>query len=82
MAEKLLRLQIKRDPRFLYFVRAGDVWRVRRRGDPSAAGDKASRVAPGPPSKSSKFIYFLDGDGDLARVRRRGENDATTCADR
>ena len=63
---KVLRLGLEREPGFMYFVRNRAVWRVRK------------GVGPTPPEKvadvdlyeDAGYIYFLDGDGDISRVRR------------
>ncbi len=48
MAEKVAKLGVKREPGFLYFLKASDVWKapMKRAGGPSAAG-KAEKVASG-----------------------------------
>jgi len=71
MAQKLVRLGIVRDPTYLYFVRRGDVWRIARQ--PKSGNSERSlpeKVAEGGARMDSAYIYFLDREGDLARVKR------------
>jgi hypothetical protein len=70
MPEKIARLGIERDIDLLYFIKSGDVWGARRRrpGDrPQAAFLVA---AAGIEMDYDRFLYYLDGDGDIARQER------------
>jgi len=71
MAEKVVKLGVKREPGFLYFLRGTDVWKtpMKRAGGPPAAG-KATKVAGGDFSRVEGYLYFLDNHGDIARAKR------------
>ncbi len=71
MAEKVAKTGISRDNDFMYFIKKGDVWRVPRKkpGQPKGKAEKVS--AAGIEMDYGKFIYFLDGDGDIARQARQ-----------
>lgn len=71
MAEKVARTSIQRDNDFMYFIKKGDVWRVPRK-KPNQPKGKAEKVsAAGIDMDYGKYIYFLDGDGDIARQARQ-----------
>jgi hypothetical protein len=71
MAEKVAKTGIQRDNEFMYYIKKGDVWRVPRKkpGQPKGKAEKVS--AAGVDMDYGKFIYFLDGDGDIARQARQ-----------
>jgi hypothetical protein len=71
MAEKVAKTGIKRDNEFMYYIKKGDVWRVPRKkpGQPKGKAEKVSNA--GIDMDYGKFIYFLDGDGDIARQARQ-----------
>jgi len=71
MAEKVAKTGISRDNEFMYFIKKGDVWRVPRKkpGQPKGKAEKVS--AAGIEMDYGKYIYFLDGDGDIARQARQ-----------
>ncbi len=71
MAEKVAKIGVKREPGFLYFLRASDVWKtpMKRAGGPSAAG-KAEKVASGGFKREEGYLYFLDANGDVSRAKR------------
>jgi hypothetical protein len=71
MADKVAKLSIQRDNDFMYFIKKGDVWRVPRKkpGQPKGKADKVA--AAGIEMDYGKYIYFLDGDGDIARQARQ-----------
>jgi hypothetical protein len=71
MADKVAKLSIQRDNDFMYFIKKGDVWRVPRK-KPGQPKGKAEKVAvAGIEMDYGKYIYFLDGDGDIARKERQ-----------
>jgi hypothetical protein len=71
MADKVAKLSIQRDNDFMYFIKKGDVWRVPRK-QPGQPKGKAEKVAAaGIDMDYGKYIYFLDGDGDIARQARQ-----------
>jgi len=70
MSDKIARLGIERDNDKMYYIKNGDVWAVPRKqkGQPKGRPEK---VAPtGLELDYSKYIYYLDGDGDVARKAR------------
>jgi hypothetical protein len=70
MSDKIARLGIERDNNLMYYIKNGDVWAVPRKR-PGQPKGKAEKVAsPGIEMDYSRFIYFLDGDGDVARKER------------
>jgi len=69
MAEKVARVGVSRDNDYMYFIKGGDVWRVRRK-QPGVAKGRAEKVASTGVNMDNNFIYFLDKDGDVARARR------------
>jgi len=69
MAEKVARVGVSRDNDFMYFIKGGDVWRVRRK-QPGVSKSKAEKVSSTGVTMDNNFIYFLDKDGDVARAKR------------
>ena len=71
MGEKIARLGIERDNDLMYFIKNGDVWATPRK-QPGKPKGKAVKVAtPGIDLDYSKYLYYLDGDGDVARQARK-----------
>jgi hypothetical protein len=71
MGEKIAKLGIKRDNDLMYYIKNGDVWATPRK-KPGQPKGKAQKVAPaGVEMDYSKFLYYLDGDGDVARKERQ-----------
>jgi hypothetical protein len=71
MAEKIARLGIERDNDLMYFIKGGDVWAVPRK-QPGKPKGKQRKVADGGIEMDySKYIYFLDSAGDIARSKRK-----------
>ena len=68
MAEKVVKIGVKREPGFLYFLRGTDVYKtpMKRAGQASAAG-KAEKVISGNFTREEGYLYFLDHKGDIAR---------------
>jgi hypothetical protein len=70
MSEKIARLGIERDNDMMYYIKGGDVWATPRK-QPGKPKGKAQKVAAtGIELDYSKYLYFLDGDGDVARKAR------------
>lgn len=70
MSDKIARLGIERDSDMMYYIKNGDVWATPRKQKGQPKG-KAQKVAPvGLELDYSKYIYYLDGDGDVARKAR------------
>ena len=71
MGEKIAKLGIKRDNDLMYYIKTGDVWATPRK-KPGMPKGKAAKVAPaGIEMDYSKYLYYLDGDGDVARKERQ-----------
>jgi hypothetical protein len=71
MGEKIAKLGIKRDNDMMYYIKNGDVWATPRK-KPGQPKGKATKIAPaGIEMDYSKFLYYLDGDGDVARKERQ-----------
>src|SRR5262245_16915357 len=71
MGEKLVKLGIKRDNDLMYYIKGGDVYAVPRK-KPEQPKGKAQKVANGGIEMDySKYLYYLDGDGDIARKERQ-----------
>jgi hypothetical protein len=71
MGEKISRTGIKRENDLMYYIKSGDVWAVPRKR-PGMPKGKASKVAAaGIDMDYSKYLYYLDGDGDVARKERQ-----------
>lgn len=71
MGEKIARTGIVRDNDLMYYVKNGDVWATPRK-QPGKAKGKARKIAEaGVKADYSKYIYYLDGDGDVARKARQ-----------
>jgi len=76
--EKLAKLGIKRDNDMMYYVKAekkggkvGDVYATPRK-KPGQPKGKSTKIADaGVELDYSKYLYFLDGDGDVARKERQ-----------
>jgi hypothetical protein len=70
MSDKIARLGIERDNDLMYYIKNGDVWATPRkqRGQPKGKPQKVA--ATGLEMDYSRYIYFLDGDGDVARKER------------
>ena len=71
MAEKVVKLGVKREPGYLYFLRGTNVYKtaMKRAGGPTAVG-KAEPVISGGFQREEGYLYFLDADGDISRARR------------
>ena len=71
MAEKIAKTGIKRDNDLMYYIKGGDVWATPRK-KPNQPKGKAAKVAnAGVEMDYSKFLYYLDSDGDVARQARQ-----------
>ena len=84
MAEKVAKLNIKRENGYLYFLRGTEVWKtpMKRAGQASPAG-KAEKVANGSFNREEGYLYFLDSHGDVSRAKRAvgGQKRKKTKAD-
>jgi len=71
MGEKIAKTGIKRDNDLMYYIKTGDVWATPRK-KPGMPKGKAQKIAPaGIEMDYSKYLYYLDGDGDVARKERQ-----------
>ena len=75
MAEKVLKVGVKREDGYLYFIdKQGDVSRVKMaRG--GKKGGKPQKVAKAGIKKAAGYLYFIDKSGDISRAKmvRRGK---------
>jgi hypothetical protein len=69
MAEKVKRLGIARTKDFLYYVKNGDAWRVRRK-QPGVPKGRPEEVAEAGVEMDRNYMYFVDKDGDVSRAKR------------
>src|SRR4051812_49542181 len=69
MAEKVAKLGVSREKDFMYYVKDGGVWKVRRK-QPGVPKGKPEKVADGGFEMDYSFIYFVDKDGDVSRAKR------------
>ena len=66
MAEKVRKTGIVRDDmNYLYFIKAGAVWRVPRK-QPGVQKGRPEKVYDAGIEMDTSFIYFLDKDGDIS----------------
>src|SRR5947209_5938458 len=71
MGEKIAKTGIKRDNDLMYYIKSGDVWATPRK-KPGQPKGKAQKIAnAGIEMDYSKYLYYLDGDGDVARKERQ-----------
>jgi hypothetical protein len=70
MSEKIARLGIERDNNLMYFIKNGAVWATPRKQKGQPKGKPQMIEDPGVEMDYSKYIYFLDKDGDVARKER------------
>ncbi len=71
MGEKIAKLGIKRDNDLMYYIKTGDVWATPRKKPGQPKGRASKVAAAGIEMDYSKYLYYLDGDGDVARKERQ-----------
>src|SRR5947207_12846493 len=71
MGEKIFKTGIKRDNDLMYYIKGGDVWATPRKKTGQPKGKAAKVAAAGIEMDYSKYLYYLDGDGDIARKERQ-----------
>ena len=71
MGEKIAKLGIKRDNDMMYYIKTGDVWATPRKKPGQPKGKAAKVAGAGIEMDYSKYLYYLDGDGDVARKERQ-----------
>lgn len=75
MAEKLVKLGLKREDGYLYYVgKDGFVWRAKmaRGGKKGGKPEKVAATAKNgsyPVKKQTGYLYFVDKHGDVARAK-------------
>ena len=70
MSDKIARLGIERDNDLMYYIKDGAVWATPRKQKGMPKG-KAKKIADTNLELDySRFIYFVDRDGDVARKAR------------
>ncbi|MFZ5478234.1 MAG: hypothetical protein ACOZNI_15815 [Myxococcota bacterium] len=70
-AEKVFKAGVKRDNDMMYYIKGGDVWAVPRKKPGEPKGKATKVVNAGIQMDYSKYLYYLDGDGDIARKERQ-----------
>lgn len=70
MSDKIARLGIVRDNDMMYYIKKGDVWATPRKQKGQPKGKAQKIESTGLALDYSKYIYYLDGDGDVARKAR------------
>ena len=70
MSDKIARLGIERDNDLMYYIKNGDVWATPRKQKGQPKGRPQKVASTGLEMDYSRYIYFLDGDGDVARKAR------------
>lgn len=70
MSDKIARLGIDRDNDLMYYIKNGDVWATPRKQKGQPKGKAQKIAATGLELDYSRYLYYLDGDGDVARKAR------------
>jgi hypothetical protein len=70
-AEKVFKAGVKRDNDLMYYIKGGDVWAVPRKRPGEPKGRASKVVNAGIAMDYSKYLYYLDSDGDIARKERQ-----------
>ena len=70
MSDKIARLGIERDNDLMYYIKNGDVWATPRKQKGRPKGRAQKVASTGLELDYSRYIYYLDGDGDVARKER------------
>ena len=71
MGEKIAKLGIKRDNDQMYYIKSGDVWSTPWKKPGQPKGKAAKVQTAGIDMDYSKYLYYLDCDGDIARKERQ-----------
>jgi hypothetical protein len=69
MAEKVAKLGIKREDKYMYYVKDGAVWRVPRKM-PGEDKGKPEMLVQANVQMDLNYLYFLDSEGDISRAAR------------
>ena len=70
-AEKVHKAGITRNNDMMYYVKNGDVWQVPRKKPGQPKGKATVAAKAGITMDYSKYLYFVDSDGDIARKERQ-----------
>ena len=71
MGEKIVKTGIKRDNDLMYYIKGGDVYATPRKKPGQPKGKPQLIHRAGIDMDYSKYLYYLDGDGDVARKERQ-----------
>lgn len=72
MTKIVAKTRIKRDSKFMYYIKDGAVWQVPRKVKGKKKGTKKKLCQFGPKKMDySKSIYFLDKNGNVAAATRK-----------
>lgn len=81
MSDKIARLGIERDNDLMYYIKSdGAVWATPRKRPGQPKGKPRKVADTGLDLDYSQYIYFLDGDGDVARKGRASGGGGRTKA--
>jgi hypothetical protein len=70
MAEKVLKLGIKREEGYLYFVdQEGDISRIKMARGRKGSGESPEKVAKAGIKREPGYLYFVDKEGDISRTK-------------
>jgi hypothetical protein len=70
MSEKIAKLGIERDNDLMYYIKNGAVWATPRKKPGQPKGKPRLIEDAGIEMDYSRYLYFLDGDGDISRKAR------------
>jgi hypothetical protein len=71
MSDKIAKLGIERDNDLMYYIKSdGNVWATPRKKPGQAKGKPKTIADTDLDLDYTRYIYFLDGDGDVARKER------------
>jgi hypothetical protein len=73
MAQKLYRTGIKREKDYMYYIKNGAIWAapMKRRGVKGGRKIKIEQFADASSMDYSKFLYYIDKDGDVAASAKK-----------
>src|SRR3954462_15193637 len=71
MGEKIAKTGIKRDNDLMYYIKSGDAWATPRKKPGQPKGKAFFKQKTAYEMDYSKYLYYLDGDGDVARKERQ-----------
>lgn len=70
MAEKVMKVGVKKESGYLYFVdKKGDVSRAKMARGRKKTRSKPQKVAKAGVKKESGYLYFVDKKGDISRAK-------------